>query len=602
MTIEKDIEDLLDLNKKKGFVTQQDVLLHCAQISDNGEGEERQAALLSALADYGVEVMYEEIDDEDIISVEKLGSLLSNKNFSSSGAHNSLKSYMNEMGKFALLTKEEEIRLSKLIDDNDVLLNQHYVKYPSIVSIMVESYLFIKDLGNRNLKIFQDINPDKELDLYSFIKFNRIASGYIDDDGIYYKIGNAVDFQLQSSAKEEEDMMPSEGNRSSVKIMNPKDAYSLFENMITLHDKSLNKDSEAYAQLKSHFERIKFNAKPSSLFQKKFASFISTIKDFERNLRILLAGSNLSVSQFYKIIKTDDGIKRNDLSILGIKEQYHEKVLVFPKLIKDFEKEVGYSVEDIKQDNAIVHKILRSSNQAKEKMIRANLRLVISFAKKSLKRSLKLQFLDLIQEGNAGLMRAVDKFDYKLGYKFSTYATWWIRQSIARSLADQGKLIRVPVHMIETLNKYNKMTNDENYSTEKGCDSFIKKLGMTSKKIRSIVNISKDPISTDMPIGPESNSTLFEIVEDVKSPSPIADAISTNLKDSISKMLDTLPYREAEVLRMRFGIDTDVDYTLEEVGSRFKVTRERIRQIESKAIKKLRSSEYFHILEDFIKD
>lgn len=303
------------------------------------------------------------------------------------------------------------------------------------------------------------------------------------------------------------------------------------------------------------------------------------------------------------VLIVNQEITYEKLNSLQVDPILQEQIISLLNEIEEIVNLCGHTVAELKQDHSEMQDIIRESSSAKETMIRANLRLVISCAKKHIRRNVKLQFLDLVQEGNAGLMRAVDKFDYRLGYKFSTYATWWIRQSITRSMADQGKLIRVPVHIMETLNKYNRLMVSES-EREEDIDlikpAILKQLHISEKKIRNIINIAQEPLSTDIRIGDEGSANLSDIVEDCITLSPFKSASASNLKAAILEVLATLQVREAEVLKMRFGIDTDIDHTLEEVGKRFNVTRERIRQIEAKALRKLRRSTHFSILEDFI--
>jgi len=261
---------------------------------------------------------------------------------------------------------------------------------------------------------------------------------------------------------------------------------------------------------------------------------------------------------------------------------------VHRKKIRQVEERVGLAITDIKEINRRVSIGEARARRAKKEMVEANLRLVISIAKKYTNRG--LQFLDLIQEGNIGLMKAVDKFEYRRGYKFSTYATWWIRQAITRSIADQARTIRIPVHMIETINKLNRVSRQmlQEMGREATPEELAERMDMPEDKIRKVLKIAKEPISMETPIGDDEDSHLGDFIEDVNGASPIDDATETGLIDATRSVLNGLTARESKVLRMRFGIDMNTDHTLEEVGKQFDVTRERIRQIEAKALRKLR--------------
>jgi RNA polymerase primary sigma factor len=283
-------------------------------------------------------------------------------------------------------------------------------------------------------------------------------------------------------------------------------------------------------------------------------------------------------------------------------EEIEEEVRKSQERMCELEEEADLSIAEIKDINRNISIGEAKARRAKKEMVEANLRLVISIAKKYTNRG--LQFLDLIQEGNIGLMKAVDKFEYRRGYKFSTYATWWIRQAITRSIADQARTIRIPVHMIETINKLNRISRQ--MVQEKGRDPTPEELGefmeMSEDKIRKILKIAKEPISMETPIGDDEDSHLGDFIEDSIMLSPMEAATAEGLREATREILSTLTAREAKVLRMRFGIDMNTDHTLEEVGKQFDVTRERIRQIEAKALRKLRHPSRSEQLRGFLED
>jgi RNA polymerase primary sigma factor len=277
-----------------------------------------------------------------------------------------------------------------------------------------------------------------------------------------------------------------------------------------------------------------------------------------------------------------------------------QDVVIAQKDIIELEQRVGLSVKEIKDINRSMSMGETKMRRAKKDMVEANLRLVISIAKKYTNRG--LQFLDLIQEGNIGLMKAVDKFEYRRGYKFSTYATWWIRQAITRSIADQARTIRIPVHMIETINKIvrtQRLILSE-FGREATPEELAKKLRMPLEKVRKVLKISKEPVSLEKPVGDEEDSSLGDFIEDTKALAPLEQAIKSNLSEATTKILSTLTPREERVLRMRFGVGMNTDHTLEEVGLQFSVTRERIRQIEAKALRKLKHPSRSKQLKSFL--
>jgi len=277
-----------------------------------------------------------------------------------------------------------------------------------------------------------------------------------------------------------------------------------------------------------------------------------------------------------------------------------QDVVIAQKDILELEKNVGLSIKEIKEINRNMSMGETKMRRAKKDMVEANLRLVISIAKKYTNRG--LQFLDLIQEGNIGLMKAVDKFEYRRGYKFSTYATWWIRQAITRSIADQARTIRIPVHMIETINKLNRVSRQmmQDMGREPTPEELSKELEMPEDKVRKVLKIAKEPISTETPIGDDEDSSLGDFIEDTVVESPLENATEDSLHFATDDVLGSLTAREAKVLRMRFGIGMNTDHTLEEVGKQFDVTRERIRQIEAKALRKLRHPSRSSHLKSFL--
>ena len=517
--------------------------------------------------------------------------------------------YMREMGTVELLTREGEIVIAKRIEEGLVQVQTALSSFPWSVQILLQEYDQHLD-GKRRLSEvltgFVDIEePAVEL-------LEEVLESE-DEDGI---IVEAKEIEVKEGADGED----GEGEEDAPGNMGPdpeevkrrmnelRAQYQAFQEIVAVSGSGTEASDAIRQQMSADFMRLKLPVIMIDSFTVKLREVVGSIRGHERTISELCVNrGKMPRAQFVKSFVgneanmnwLDDEIAKKPRYLAGLK-LIREQVLAEQMQRASLERALYLSTGEIKEISRSVSIGEAKARKAKKEMVEANLRLVISIAKKYTNRG--LQFLDLIQEGNIGLMKAVDKFEYRRGYKFSTYATWWIRQAITRSIADQARTIRIPVHMIETINKLNRISRQmlQEMGREPTPEELAIKMEMPEDKIRKVLKIAKEPISMETPIGDDEDSHLGDFIEDHSIVSPSDAATEIGLTETVRDVLAGLTPREAKVLRMRFGIDLTTDHTLEEVGKQFDVTRERIRQIEAKALRKLRHPSRSEQLRSFL--
>ncbi|TCK07134.1 RNA polymerase sigma factor RpoD [Marinobacterium mangrovicola] len=594
------LKELIARGKEQGYLTYAEVNDHLPQdIADPDQVED----IIRMINDMGISVSEEAPDAEDLLltggdSAEEADdeavAALAAVESDAGRTTDPVRMYMREMGTVELLTREGEIDIAKRIEEGIREVMIALAQFPGSVDTILEAYNTVLQEEGRLSDIFSGyIDPDSDAPAEETeAPIDDIDDDESDDDD------DDDDEEDGDGAKKEDD------NEEKERGPDPEEARLRFgaiqEAVERFHAARLGDDakelSEAQAALGAVFAPIKLSPRFYDALVTRVRDYIDRIRAQERSImRICTQRARMPRREF---IQKFPGNETNptwaeDLVASGagyapyIEDHINDLKRAQRRLIQ-IEEEVGISLAEIKEVNRRMSIGEARARRAKKEMVEANLRLVISIAKKYTNRG--LQFLDLIQEGNIGLMKAVDKFEYRRGYKFSTYATWWIRQAITRSIADQARTIRIPVHMIETINKLNRISRQmlQEMGREPLPEELAERMEMPEDKIRKVLKIAKEPISMETPIGDDEDSSLGDFIEDTTLHSPVDTATGEGLREATKDVLSGLTAREAKVLRMRFGIDMNTDHTLEEVGKQFDVTRERIRQIEAKALRKLR--------------
>ncbi len=521
--------------------------------------------------------------------------------------------YMREMGTVELLTREGEISIAKRIEEGirDVL---HSIAYwPNAVEVVLQEY---KDYeaGERRLADILSgyLDPESDEEIPEVLE----EEAELETEEATTKTTKDVklDDDEDEESESDDDSEGESGPDPEIAKARFTELEKVWQNASTIFEKHGRNSKEGAAALEALadvFMMFKFTPRLFDIISEMIRGTHENIRTSEREtMRYAVRRGRMDRNQFRTSFPgqesnfawLDEQIAKTPAELRPYLEKVRPDVLAFQQKIADIEKDLGLSVKEIKEISKRMAVGEAKARRAKKEMVEANLRLVISIAKKYTNRG--LQFLDLIQEGNIGLMKAVDKFEYRRGYKFSTYATWWIRQAITRSIADQARTIRIPVHMIETINKINRVSRQllQEMGREPTPEELGERLEMDEVKVRKVLKIAKEPISMETPIGDDEDSHLGDFIEDGNITSPIDAATSEGLKEATREVLENLTEREAKVLKMRFGIDMPTDHTLEEVGKQFDVTRERIRQIEAKALRKLRHPSRSEHLRSFLEN
>ncbi|HFF4588899.1 TPA: RNA polymerase sigma factor RpoD, partial [Acinetobacter baumannii] len=557
----------------------------------------------------------ESADATDEVAEEEAAAVLASVENEPGRTTDPVRMYMREMGTVELLTREGEISIAKRIEEGirDVLNSIAY--WPNAVEVVLKEYNDFLTGERRLADILSGyLDPETDEDIPEVLEDVEELE---EEDESSTKSTKEVKLDDDDEEEESEGDDDSEGDSgpdpevAKVRFAELEAAWAQTKAVIEKHGRNSPEANEALESLATVFMMFKFTPRLFDIISEMIRGTHEQIRANEREImRYAVRRGRMDRNQFRTSFPKqesnpawlDEQIAKAPAEIKAHLEKVRPDVLAFQQKIADIEKELGLNVSEIKDISKRMAIGEAKARRAKKEMVEANLRLVISIAKKYTNRG--LQFLDLIQEGNIGLMKAVDKFEYRRGYKFSTYATWWIRQAITRSIADQARTIRIPVHMIETINKINRVSRQllQEMGREPTPEELGERLEMDEVKVRKVLKIAKEPISMETPIGDDEDSHLGDFIEDQNITSPIDAATSEGLKEATREVLENLTEREAKVLKMRFGIDMPTDHTLEEVGKQFDVTRERIRQIEAKALRKLRHPSRSEHLRSFLEN
>ncbi|KAF0202202.1 MAG: RNA polymerase primary sigma [Gallionellaceae bacterium] len=598
------LKALILLGKERGYLTFAEINDHLPEMLE----VEQIEGVVSMINDMGITVHDQAPDVENQVmsdatpvaadedAVEAAEAALSTVDSDFGRTTDPVRMYMREMGTVGLLTRQDEIVIAKRIEEG----LKHMIQAISACPATIAEILVLADKVTK-----EELRIDEVIDGFIDSQEEEVVAAPV--------VGNEEEEEAEEESEEDIDAAAA-ANLAQLK----EDALARFAVIADLFTK-LGKAYEKHGYRSKQYDKLqqqiseelmqfRFSAKQVDALCDIMRGLVEEVRRYERSIQELcVTKAHMPRPHFIKVFPLNeenlDWVKQEIAAKKPYSEtltRYQAAIIDQQKKMNELQQRVGIPIKDLKEINKQMTNGEAKARRAKRDMIEANLRLVISIAKKYTNRG--LQFLDLIQEGNIGLMKAVDKFEYRRGYKFSTYATWWIRQAITRSIADQARTIRIPVHMIETINKMNRISRQilQETGLEADAATLAVKMEMPEDKIRKILKIAKEPISMETPVGDDDDSHLGDFIEDGNTLAPVEAAVYDSLRNVTKDILDSLTAREAKVLRMRFGIEMNTDHTLEEVGKQFDVTRERIRQIEAKALRKLRHPSRSEKLKSFL--